>query len=376
MEKYLSETNYYSAITNATAHKSNKKKKYRWAKYLKDNQDELKTDLLNYAKNFKNAKHKPKEIYDGIQRKKRIILVPTKEEQVIHHMVVNVLKPIFMKSMYVHSYGSIPGRGAIAGKKRKKNKGRGGKSAVEKWIKLDRKNTKYVLKMDIQKYFDSIPHEILKRKLAEIIHDKEFLDILYEIINATEKGIPLGFYTSQWFANYYLTELDHYIKEELHVKYYIRYMDDMVIFSDSKESLLAIRLQINEYLQNVLGLTMKQNWQIFSLEKRFLDFMGFRFYPNKTTLRKTIMLKATRKAKRLYKKCTVHGAHQMLSYNGWLKCTNTYNLYLRHIKPYIDFDVCKRVVSHRDRGDINNGMEYSAKYKETVRYRYYFFQDG
>ena len=302
----------------------------------------------NVAENFKNASHTPIEIYDGISRKKRTIIVPTIKEQIIHHMVVNVLKPIFMNGMYEHSYGSIPDRG-----------GKRGKKTIQKWIKHDKRNIKYCLKMDIKKYFENIPHDILKEKLAKIIHDQKFLLLLYEIIDVSDKGIPLGFYTSQWFANWYLQELDHYIKEVLGVKYYIRYMDDMVIFGSNKRELHRIRQNISDYLENKLGLQMKENYQVFRFDYlrcgkhygRPLDFMGYKFYRDKIILRKSIMLKATRKAKKISKKekPTVYDIKQMMSYLGWLDDTDTYNMYLKRIKPYVSFQKYKRRISKYDK---------------------------
>lgn len=344
MEKFLSEENYFEGVRNATRHKGGKKRKYRKARYVRDHAKELKGYYLGQAADFHNDRHKPKIINDGINRKQRIILVPTMREQVIHHMIINVMKPIFMKSMYEHSYGSIPGRGAHMAKDR-----------IERWIRRNDRNMKYCLKMDVKKYFDSIPHDILKTKLAAIIHDKAFLAVLNEVVDATgtDRGIPIGFYTSQWFANWYLTELDHYIKEVLHVKYYVRYMDDMVIFGGNKRELHRIRKEIETYLNERLGLAMKENWQVFLFDYvkkdgthvgRDLDFMGFRFFRDRTILRKTIMLKATRKAKRLARKIwkTVHDCRQMLSYLGWLDCTDTYGMYKRRIKPYVSFRYLKR----------------------------------
>ena len=358
MEQFLSPDNYLLGVKNATRHKGGKKHKYRRARYFKAHAEELMPEILDYAAHFKNAEHVPKEINDGIQRKKRLIVVPNMREQVIHHMIINVLKPIFMKGMYEHSYGSIPRRGAITGKKRRKTKARGGKDAIEKWIRRDKRGMKYVLKMDVKKYFDSIPHDILKRKLAEIIHDRAFLNILYEIVDATgtDRGIPIGFYTSQWFANWYLTELDHYIKETLGVDHYIRYMDDMVIFGGNKRELHEIRRKIEAYLNDRLGLRMKENWQVYLFDYvkkdgshvgRDLDFMGFRFYRDRTTLRKSVMLKATRKARRLARKIikTIYDCKQMLSYLGWLDCTDTYGMYKKHIKPNVNFQHLKRRVS-------------------------------
>lgn len=184
--------------------------------------------------------------------------------------------------------------------------------------------------------------------------------MLETIIKVVDTGIPLGFYLSQWLANWYLTELDHYIKEDLGAEYYIRYMDDMVIFGPNKRKLHKIRKEIEEYLKNNLGLEMKRNWQVFPFHYvkkdgseigRFLDFMGFRFYRDRVTLRKSILLKATRKAKRLSskEKVTIHDARQMLSYLGWFSATDTYGIYKARIKPYINIQYLKRRVSNYDK---------------------------
>ena len=362
MEEYLSEENYRLAVRNATKHKGGKKRKYRKARFFRDHVDELMPELLDYAEHFRNEEHTPKEIYDGIRRKCRHIIVPSMREQVVHHMVVNVLKPIFLKGMYEHSYGSLPNRGATRGRGRKKGT-RGGKETIEKWIRKDKKGMKYCLKMDIRKYFDSIPHEILKAKLAALIHDRAFLAILFEIVDAMPdgRGIPIGFYTSQWFANWYLSGLDHYIKEQLHARHYIRYMDDMVIFGGNKKELHRIRNEIERYLNEELGLEMKGNWQVFLFHYvrkngketgRFLDFMGFRFYRNRTTMRRSIMLKAARKAKRIGRKGrrkTIYDCKQMLSYLGWIDAADVYGMYRKRIKPYVNFQELRRRVGRYDR---------------------------
>ena len=348
-EQFISDENYYLGVKNATKRKGGKKRKYRRVQFYRDHVEEMKPYFMVYAKYFHNAEHEPKLIYDGIRRKQRKIIVPTVQEQIIHHMIVNVLKPIFMKSIYEHSYGSIPGRGAHLGKKR-----------IEKWIRHSGKNCKYCLKMDIKKYFDSIPHDALKEKLSDLIHDRRFLKILFEIVDAVpgDRGIPIGFYTSQWFANWYLTELDHYIKQELHAIYYIRYMDDMVIFGPNKRELHEIRERIEDYLHGILGLEMKDNWQVFLFDYtkrngihvgKDLDFMGFRFYRNRTVLRRHLMLRMTRKAKKIYRKgkTTIYDCRQMLAYLGWFNFTDSYDIYKKHIKPYLSFRRLKRRLGAR-----------------------------
>ena len=368
MADFLSESNYRLAVRNATKHKGGKKRKYRIAREYRDHADDLLIPLTRMACDFKSDEHTPIQIYDGVRRKQREIFVPSMREQIVHHMVINVLKPIFMKGMYEHSYGSIPDRGAHLAKKR-----------IETWIKNGGKNVKYCLKMDIKKYFESVPHDILKQKLSRIIKDGAFLKVLFEIVDAApgDKGIPIGFYTSQWFANWYLTDLDHYIKQELGAKYYIRYMDDMVIFGSNKRKLHKIRLKIAEYLNDNLGLTLKDNWQVFLFDYvkkdgtrvgRDLDFMGFRFFRSKTILRKKLMLKATRKARRIVKKPrkTVHDCRQMLAYLGWIDCTNTYGMYKRRIKPFVNFQNLKRTVSYYQRRNNQNVEKSIFSYERAA----------
>lgn len=327
------------------ASRGGKKKKRRDAREALANVDAYADFILSELPHFRNDKHTQKEIYDGISRKKRTIIVPTFREQVIHHLIVDLLKPFFLQGLYEHAYGSIPKRGVHDAKK-----------AVERWIKRDRDNCKYVLKMDIKKYFENIPHDVLKEKLLWQIKDENIIRILFEIIDATNKGLPLGFYTSQWLSMWYLMSFDHYVKENCRATHYVRYMDDLVVFDKDKCNLHAIKHRVIAYL-DCLGLELNQKTQIFPLENRDLDFMGFRFFPNRTILRRGIFLKMLRKARRLrHKKPTIYEVRQMLSYLGWIKACQVYNAYQLYIKPFVDFGKLKRRISNYDRR-INDELD-------------------
>lgn len=111
----------------------------------------------------------------------------------------------------------------------------------------------------------------MKAALARKFKDKRLLIILEEIIDSTDKGVPIGNYTSQYFANFFLTPMDHWIKEVLRVKYYFRYCDDIVILGPTKEYLWNIFHKIQDYLKDI-QLELKPNWQVFPVESRSVDF--------------------------------------------------------------------------------------------------------
>ena len=366
--------------------------------------------------------HKPSIINESSSKKTRRILKPHyKYEQVIHHCAIGQFKPIVMNGLYEFSCGSIPGRGVHYGKK-----------YMRKWLDSYDGKKFFVLKMDVHHFFESINRRILKRKLKEVIRDKRFyrllciliehdkialvakiltdagveidaeqtktlvgciafddisgaleilqeigitgamFDELKEIIEEMRKGVPLGYFTSQWFGNFYLKALDHYIKEELHAEHYMRYMDDMVILGKSKKKLHKIHAAIETYLNDNLDLEIKGDWQVFRFEYpvfdkggnpvldkdgkqvtkgRMLDFMGFQFHHDRTTIRKSNIESARRKANHISKqdKISWYNASVMLSYMGLFKHTDTYNYYIEYIKPKINVKKLKRIVSKHSR---------------------------
>lgn len=306
--------------------------------------------------------HKAHVINDGFKQKIREIiqpfLSPTKPEQWIQHIIIYVLKPIFMQGMYEFSCGSIPGRGVHYGKK-----------YLEKFIKNNPKKIKYVLKFDIRHFYQSVNVELLKQRFRETIKDLKFLELIFFVLDSNvgilpdgrviKGGLPIGFYTSQWFANWFLQPFDHFIKEELKAAFYMRYMDDIVIFGSNKRELHKNFNRIREYLKG-LDLEIKDNWQIFLFDYidkngkrcgRPVDFMGFKFYRDKTTIRKSIFLRACRLARRLKKKLKIswRDSCQLMSYMGWFYCTDTYKACLKHIKANVNIEFCKKLVSEKNR---------------------------
>lgn len=277
-----------------------------------------------------------KTIQDASSGKVRTIYKPNfYPDQIIHWCLMLQIEPILMRGMYRYSCGSISNRGS-----------RLGQSTVRKWLDTDAKNTKYCLKMDISKFYPSIDNGILKQMFRRKIKDKDTLWLIDVIINQNQ-GQPIGFYTSQWFANFYLEGLDHYIKEQLGVKYYVRYVDDLVMFGANKKKLHKARKSIELYL-NGIKLSVKGNWQVFPIKSRDVDFLGVRMFRDKTILRKRNALRIKRRIKKIYNKgyLTEKDAAAVISYWGWLKKTDSYNFYHKNVKPYVPINRARKVVSN------------------------------
>lgn len=149
------------------------------------------------------------------------------------------------------------------------------------------------MKLDVRKFYPSIDHDILYEILQKKIKDKKLLALLKEIIYSAD-GVPIGNYLSQFFANLYLAYFDHWVKEELKCKFYFRYTDDIVVLNDNKEFLRTVLLSMKLYLRNVLKLELKQNYQIFPVNSRGIDFVGYRFFHTHVLLRKSIKVRLFR----------------------------------------------------------------------------------
>jgi len=330
-------------IETAIYKASNGKRKRRDVRRILNNSHKYALDiqekLLN--KTFEPSDFRTMVHYDGIRRKERIIYKPPYfPDQIVHWCIYLVLRDWLYAGFYKYACGSIPGRGVHYGK-----------AAVEKWLKSDRKNTKYYLKMDVRKFYPSVKAEPLMRKLRTKIKDEDLLNIIHNILIKND-GLPIGMLLSQVFANFFLTDFDYYVKQDLGAKYYIRYMDDMVIFGSNKKKLHKMRREISERLA-VDGLSLKDNWQVCKLSKEPLDFMGFRFYQDHTTLRKSVMLRITRKVRKVGHKDvpTRHDAQAVISYLGWVKHSDSYKLFITWIRPYLHIQQLKDIIRRSSRNE-------------------------
>lgn len=203
-------------------------------------------EVKNPKLGFKPHKHTPKIIYE--HGKIRKIFEPEIHEQWLHHIIVLVLEPIITGTAYKYSCGSFPKRGAHYAKRR-----------IEKWLRSDPKGTRNFLKVDIRHFYDSIRLDVLMRELAIRIKDEWFLHVIWLCLREFKKGIPLGFYISQWLANYLLEPLDKLITETLGLDKLVRYMDDVTIYAAAKKALHNADVQIRKMLGQRFRLKLKKN---------------------------------------------------------------------------------------------------------------------
>lgn len=308
--------NLYLAYTKARKGKGNTYGVIQFEKELDDNINALHKELLEGK--YVTSEYQTFIIHDPKERE--IYRLPFRD-RVVHHAIMNILEDIWTPIFISHTYSCIKGRGI-----------HGSMKHLKKDLK-DIRNTKYCLKMDIRKYYPSIDHLILKNIVRKKIKDKRLLELLDGIIDSAP-GIPIGNYLSQFFANLYLSYFDHWLKEGRRIKYYYRYADDMVILASNKETLHSLLGEIKLYLHNNLRLDLKDNYQIFPVDNRGIDFVGYVFFHTHIRMRKSIKKNFCKKASKLSReKTTPHNCKIALcSWIGWAKHCNSKHLIKKIIK--------------------------------------------
>lgn len=261
-------------------------------------------DML-ISKTYRTSKYDIFKVYEPKERD--VYRLPYYPDRICHHAIMNVLEPLFVSVFTSDSYSCIKGRGIHRA------------SFNLRKALTDKEETTYCLKLDIKKFYPNIDHDILKALLRRKIKDVDLLWLLDEIIDSAP-GLPIGNYLSQYLANFYLTYFDHYLKEVLKVKYYFRYADDIVILHHNKDYLRVHLKAIENYFKYLLKLEVKSNWQIFPVEKRGIDFVGYVHYHSHILLRKSIKKRFAKMLKKRPNKGSI------ASYNGWAKHCNSKNL--------------------------------------------------
>lgn len=195
--------------------------------------------------------------------KERTITAPAFRDRVLHHAIMQVCEPFFDRWLIPDSYACRKGRGRLA--------------ALERATAFAKKH-EWFLKLDIRKYFESIPHEGLMAALEKKFKDRRLLALFAHILQAHPNGLPIGSLTSQHWANFYLGAVDRLVKEDLRIPGYVRYMDDFVLWDKDFKRLLQAWRVIEDFVIHDLGLELKAGSHL-NRTSHGMDFCGFRVFP-------------------------------------------------------------------------------------------------
>lgn len=308
----ISQENFILAQKKSRKNKTNRYDVIRFEKELEKNLEEVRQLVI--TKQFTTSPYRTRTIYEP---KERIIyILPYAPDRIVQHAIMNVIVPIMERLFISDSYACIDGKGQI--------------KASQRTMQAVRRN-KYCLKCDIRKFYPSINQNILSDMYHKKFKDKDFLQIMDDIIFSFPGGFncPIGNYTSQWSGNFYLTPLDNFCKHQLKIKDYLRYCDDFLLFSDDKTYLHECRKRIEEFIGTKLGLQYSKS-SVFNV-KQGIDFVGYRHFNNYILVRKSTYKRQKQKIKELplmYERgeITKDKMRSVIdSIYGWTKHANAYN---------------------------------------------------
>ncbi len=277
----------------------------RYQKKLDHNLERLRRDLLSGAINVGNY-----HMFTIFEPKERLICACAFSEQVLHHAVMNICHADFDKRQIWHSYASRVGRGVHAALKQAQH---------------HQKRYGWFLKLDVKKFFETVHHDTLLHQLERLFKDRQLLEIFEKIIRSYEategRGLPIGNLTSQYFANHYLSGLDHFIKQDLKIDAYVRYMDDMVLWHSEKCYLKSCLAAINTYVEENLCAELKPCH--LNRTATGLTFLGYHIFPNATKL--------SQQSKKRFR-LKIKAIEQKIEQGVW-----TERIAQRHVLPLINF---------------------------------------
>jgi retron-type reverse transcriptase len=308
----------------------------------------LEPELLRLQEELVNQTYQPGpyRTFTICEPKPRQISAAPYRDRVVHHALVNVLEPIFERRFIADSYATRKGKGTHA--------------AVRRCQHFARR-FRYVLKADVQKFFPSTDHGVLKALIARKIKDPDVLWLASRIIDHSNpqepvqhwfagddlftpserrRGLPIGNQTSQFFANVYLDPLDHFVKDQLRQKGYVRYCDDFLVFGDDKKRLAEAREAIAEFLTG-LRLRLHSVKNVLFPVREGIRFLGYRVFPTHRLLVKENVRQFRRRLRQMQKDYAHWQAsfaqiyQRIMSWNGHARQANTYRLRCRLVDTMV-----------------------------------------
>lgn len=251
----------------------------------------LENEVINLQQELALGSYRPMEYTQFMIREPKVRKICSSEfrDRVVHHAICNIAEPIFEGRSVYDSYACRAGKGSHV--------------AVVRCQQFAR-TFRYYLKCDIRKFFESIDHVVLKRLLRRTFKDEKLLTLLDIIIDhrvpgtAIGRGLPIGNLTSQHFANFYLSKLDHFTKERHRVKGYVRYMDDFISFSNDKGSQRGLLADIDRFVREELKLELKESVTTLAPVTEGVPFLGFRIFTGIIRIKRENLIRMNQKIKK------------------------------------------------------------------------------
>lgn len=313
--------------------------------------------------------------------KHREIEIARLKDHIVQWMAILTIEELETKKMYRHSCGNLPNRGIEDARK-----------SVEKWVRSG--DCKFFVKLDIRHFYQTVDLRKLSDLMATHIKDKRFLAMFNQIVYSSAewetifdapRNLAIGYYSSPWLANIYLTPLDRFITEKLYkerrgkrvryVKHYLRYVDDLILMGTSKADLKKAVKGLMTFCRDELGVEIKKAWEICQIGEllpadgkgrmkvkpgtKQVDIVGYTFTTTSTRVRACNFLRIRKLAKRIHKRLTAKGyivlqnAQSMLSRNGWFSHADSKHFYEVYIKPFVNISFIKEIVSYADKNGIS-----------------------
>lgn len=318
------------ALYQAAMDASKGKKHYKSVINFEEHRDEILNNIYNllHSGNYRTYGY-IEEIINEHGKERRIMKLQFAPHRIVQCALINGLKDDFLNKFYPESYAAIPRKGMHLAAKR-----------LRQYILANPAKSQWCYKIDFAKYFDSINQSLLIKSMKDFVKDSRIISIIIEIITSISRGIPIGNYTSQYFANQFLTRFDKLVSKIC--GYFSRYMDDCVFICRSRSEANRIRHEVEYIVEYDLRLKIKPTWSIFSVVQRGIDFVGFRIFFNAVILRKSLYNDLVRTCRRvkaiLARRGFINTSEKsaVMSYWGWaLHCTNKarHTIYQMHFKP-------------------------------------------
>ncbi len=306
---------------------------------------EIYSEIKNKTLTFSPIQYEDR--YDKVAKKTRTIGISGMKQQCCDYIAVNACKKMFLAKIGHYQCASLKRKGQVFGKQ-----------AIETWIRTNPKKCKYCWKGDVKKFYPSVNHDMLKGLIDRDVANEDVKYLMFTLIDTYDEGLCIGSYLCQYLANYILSYAYHYVTEMLYVErrgkrinlvnHALFYMDDLLLIGSNKKNVKMASKSLEKYLNDKLKVTLKPTYQLFPIDSRPIDMMGYKIWTYKTTVRRRIFNNANKvfiRYKNPKNTMTLKDAQRIVSYYGYFKHSYSYK-YSKKVKLNVTLNKAKEMISN------------------------------